>query len=111
MKPELRALSKKTILIVKMLGKLIKSARLERNMSQSDLAARLNVSRLTIINIEKGEANVSIGTVFEAATIVGIPLLGEDDQHLKANVKTISAISSILPKRGGRKRKELDNDF
>jgi transcriptional regulator with XRE-family HTH domain len=111
MKHEFRPLSKKTLLILQTLGKLIKSARLERNMSQENLAARLNVSRLTIINIEKGAANVSIGTVFEAATIVGIPLLGDDDQQLKENAKTISGISSILPKRGGRKRKELDNDF
>ncbi|MGD9592827.1 MAG: helix-turn-helix transcriptional regulator [Candidatus Berkiella sp.] len=106
-----RPLTKRTVLMLQILGKLIKSARLEGNMSQEDLAQRLNVSRLTIINIEKGTPNVSIGSVFEAATIVGVPLISDDIQQLKQHAKTISGITAILPKRSRQKRKELDNDF
>ena len=80
-------------------------------MSQEELAKRLNVSRLTVIAIEKGTATVSIGTVFEAAAIVNIPLLGDDIEQLKSTSSTITNLSSLLPKRGGRKRQELNDEF
>ncbi len=41
-------------------------------MSQTELGERVGVSRYTISCLEKGKPNVAIGTVFEAATIVGI---------------------------------------
>lgn len=110
MKSVYQPISKIAALAVTTLGKFIKAARLERNMSQEELATRLNTSRLTVISIEKGNSKVNIGAYFEAAAILGISLLGEDTQHLKENAKTISSLYSILPKRVGRK-KELDDDF
>ena len=103
--------SKMTLFALQTLGKMIKASRIQKNMSQEELAARLNVSRLTVSAIEKGGPKVAIGTFFEAAAIVGIPLLAEDSQRLRDDSKIISNFSSILPKRSGRKRKDLDDAF
>ena len=105
------SLSKVTKTIIITLGQMIKSARLEKEISQQNLADRLNVSRYTIIAIEKGDPKVAIGAFFEAAYIVGIPLLGDNLNELK-NIKiNLSNLASILPKRAGKKKEDLNDDF
>ena len=103
--------SKSTLIVLSTLAGMIKIARIERKMSQADLAKRLDVSRLTVIALEKGDAKVSIGTVIEAAVVVGVPLLGEDFQRLKSNAKLVENMCSLLPQRSGRNKKDLDDDF
>jgi transcriptional regulator with XRE-family HTH domain len=102
------SLSKVNKIALSTLGQMVKAARLERTLSQADLAARLNVSRYTIMALERGNPKVSIGAVFEAAYIVGIPLLDDDLQKTSAN---ISHLVTILPKRARRKKQEVDDDF
>lgn len=111
MKSVIHPISKKTRFVLQILGSMIKSARIELNMSQAELGQRLNISRLTVIAIEKGAPGVSIGTVFEAAFILGIPLLNEDQEELKAYSRIISHFSSLLPKRTRRKVMGVDDDF
>jgi len=96
---------------LKTLGAMIKAARLERGMSQAKLSERLGVSRYTVIALEKGEPKVGVGTVFEAATIVGIPLLASDQRELGKLATTVANLTSILPERGRRKQVALDDDF
>ncbi|MBS0286453.1 MAG: helix-turn-helix transcriptional regulator [Proteobacteria bacterium] len=103
-------LSKITRLALKTLAKSIKSARIEQKMSQENLAMRLNVSRLTVIQIEKGSAKVSIGTVFEAATILNVSLFPEESD-LKVTANRISTVSALLPKRSSRKKRDLNDEF
>lgn len=105
------SISKITIIALTTLGQMIKSARIERGISQLDLASRLNVSRYTVMSIEKGDPKVSVGVSFEAAYIVGIPLLGDDLNQLNNLSLKWSNLASILPKRVGHPRQELDNDF
>jgi transcriptional regulator with XRE-family HTH domain len=90
---------------------MIAAARKERRMSQSELARRLGVSRLTIGAIEKGSPTVAIGTVFEAAVTLGIPLLAEDKKELDGLATSIAAITRVLPKRGRGKKQVVDDDF
>lgn len=80
-------------------------------MSQSELAQRLGVSRLTVRAIEQGSPTVSLGTVFEAAVIVGIPLLAEDKRELDRLATSVAAIARVLPKRGRGKNQVVDDDF
>ncbi|CAA6818367.1 MAG: Transcriptional regulator, XRE family [uncultured Thiotrichaceae bacterium] len=98
---------------IQILGAMIKAARLERKLSQGDLAERIGVSRPTIAAIEKGKLNVSIGTVFEAAHIVGLPLMGgaEDVTQLEHVSQTVANMLKILPAKGVGKKVELDDDF
>ncbi len=97
--------------MLKTLSAMIKAARLERGMSQAELSERLGVSRYTVIALEKGEPKVGVGTVFEAATIVGIPLLANDQRELNKLATTVASLTSILPERGRRKKITLDDDF
>lgn len=48
---------------------LIKETRLKYNLTQDELAEQLNVSRQTIISLEKGRYNPSITLAFKLARI------------------------------------------
>jgi DNA-binding XRE family transcriptional regulator len=93
------------------LGQLIKIARQERGMSQEELAKRLNVSRQTVGALEKGDAQISIGTAFEAARMVGVPLLSEDKQVLNQWQAVLAGFTALLPKRVHSKKVEINDDF
>ncbi len=104
-------LSSSTRSALKTLGAMIRAARLERGMSQAELGQRLGVSRHTVITLEKGDPKVGVGTVFEAATIVGIPLLAEDQHALNKLATTVASLASVLPERGRRKQVTVRDDF
>jgi transcriptional regulator with XRE-family HTH domain len=92
------------------LGALIRAARMQQHMSQSELAQRLDVSRQTVIAIEKGSTRVAIGAVFEAATILGIPLLSNEPDEIKQWQTILQNFNAILPSRINTP-KEVDDDF
>ncbi len=104
------SLSRMSILAVKSLGQMIKNCRLERGITQQDLADRINVSRYTIIAIEGGDLKVAVGVIFEAAYIVGIPLLADSRDELKNLSLNLSNLATILPKRSVPTRKNSDED-
>lgn len=93
------------------LGQLIKVGRQQLPLSQADLAARLGVRRQTVMAIEKGSPKVAIGTVFEAALIVGVPLLSEGGEQLAQWQAALMGFHSILPARTHTKKVELKDDF
>ena len=111
MKKKSLALSSHTLSVLKTLAAMIKAARLERGMSQTELSQRLGVSRYTVIAVEKGDPKVGVGTVFEAATIVGISLLADDQHELNKLASTVASLASVLPERGRRKKVVLEDDF
>ena len=103
-------LSLRTKTTLHVFGSMIRAARLERKMPQQELAERLGVSRQTVSTLEKGDAAVAIGTVFEAAAIVGIPLLAESTSDLQHLSTTVASLATLLPERA-RTPVELDDDF
>jgi len=104
-------LSKHTTILLETLATLIKAARLERKMSQTQLAERVGVSRHTISLLEKGNTKVAIGSVFEAATVLGIPLMGNDPRQLTKVSQAIANLIPLLPAKGINKKVELDDNF
>jgi len=109
MKSKIFTLSKTGTQILKTLGMLIRAARIERGMSQNELAERLGVSRYTVMGIEKGDPKVAGGSLIEAAVIVGIPLLASTEQELEQVTSTAASLIKVLPERVGRKG--LDDDY
>lgn len=60
-------------------GQQIKHARRTRGWSVVDTAARMGISPTTYTSIERGHAGTAIGTVFNAASILGVPLFSTTD--------------------------------
>lgn len=59
--------------ILKPFGKHIKSLRLERNLSQEELAALCGLDRTYVSGIERGLRNVSIVNIFRIAEALNTP--------------------------------------
>jgi transcriptional regulator with XRE-family HTH domain len=104
MKTQLR-LSPATRTSVLTLGALISVVRRERGWTQPELAERVGISTGTLAKVEKGAPGTAIGTVFEVATILGIPLFGDLDPQL------LDQRFALVPARVRRRRVELDTDF
>ena len=96
---------------IRVLGSALKAARLDRRMTQAELAERLGTSRFTVMAIERGDPKVGVGTVFEAAAIVGLPLVASDDRMLREQARRTHALLGLLPTRVGRKPVVTDDDF
>lgn len=69
---------KKTVLLPKTrrildeLGENIKLARLRRKLSSEQVAERANISRPTLVAIEKGQPSVSIGSYLSVLQVLGL---------------------------------------
>lgn len=82
-----------------MLGLMIRSARLERNMTATELAERGGVSRPLLRRVENGDMGVSIGAVFEIAAILGVPLFEADEERLSMRLGHERRVAGFLRKR------------
>lgn len=65
-------------------GENIRLARLRRKLSSQQVADRTNISRPTLLSIEKGFAGVSIGSYLQVLVVMGLErdflLLAKDDE-------------------------------
>lgn len=58
---------------------------------------RVGVSRGVIQHVEAGEPGTSIGTAFEAAVILGIPLFDVPTSQLRALYRQKQQVNTLLP--------------
>lgn len=103
-------LSPQTREAIRILAASIRAARLRRGWTEADLAERVGVSRPTIVNVEAGHSGVAIGTVLEAATLVGVPLFTDDAERRAAYGALKSTELALLPERA-RPRRAVNDDF
>jgi transcriptional regulator with XRE-family HTH domain len=61
------------------LGQQVRLARHDRNWTAAELAARAGISVNTVLAIEAGDANPSLGNVLNVATIAGVHLFGNEN--------------------------------
>ena len=106
-----RSYSRKTRQALSILGNLIRLGRIERRMTAQSLAERAGISRTTLYSIEKGAPGPEIGTVFEVAAIVGVPLFEPDARTLAVQDKRLSEKLTLLPQSVRRPKREVDDDF
>ena len=106
-----RSYSRLTKQALSILGKLIKTGRLERKLTATELAERAGITRKTLRNIENGEAGSEIGTVFEVAVLVGVRLFDFDDRTLAMLNTRLEEKLTLLPKSVRHSRQEVDDDF
>jgi transcriptional regulator with XRE-family HTH domain len=58
--------------VVSTLGENIKLARLRRKYSTQQVSERANISRPTLLSVEKGNPNVSIGAYVKVLMVLGL---------------------------------------
>jgi transcriptional regulator with XRE-family HTH domain len=81
------------------LGQQLHQARLERGWTVIDTAGRLGVDPRTVRAIEQGSPTVTIGTVFNAAFLLGVNLFGLDPVALAAARRRGEDTLALLPAR------------
>lgn len=94
------------------LAAMIRAARIQRGMSAAKLAERIGVSRGAIQRLEAAEPGTSIGTAFEAAIVLGIPLFDVAADDLATLRKQKQDVNALLPQRAFlASHGDIDNDF
>ena len=63
-----------TTIFYRRLGEIIKRARVEFGVSQEIVAEALGLSRVSIVNIEKGRQKIQIHTLIEIVNYLDIPI-------------------------------------
>lgn len=96
---------------VKLLASHIKAVRIQKRMTAEELATRLGVSRSLVHRMESGDPACSIGTVFEAAAILGIPLFHSDLDDLQKQNRLMDEKLALIPARARALKEVIDNDF
>lgn len=74
-----RVFSHYTLDAAGVLGTQIAQARREKRWKQEELAERAGVAPFTVRKVERGDPTVALGTAFEIARLVGVPLFGAED--------------------------------
>ncbi len=96
---------------VRLLGIQIQAARRERRWSQKELAGRAGITTPTLSKIEKGDLGVAIGTVFEIAALVGVPLFHEDRARVTLDLDRATTRNALLPQRVRAPKQDVHDDF
>jgi DNA-binding XRE family transcriptional regulator len=68
-------------------------------MTLDQLAEAVGVSTRTMYSVERGEPSVSLGTYFEAASVLGIPLFSADKSELTHYLHAGQDRLALLPDR------------
>jgi transcriptional regulator with XRE-family HTH domain len=93
-----------------LLGAEIAQARIARRWTVRELAERAGVSPATLQKVERGNPSVALGTAFDVATLVGVPLFYADGSRLADEAARVRR-PTLLPRTVRHPRGELDNDF
>jgi len=94
-----RPYSSQTLEAAALLGSQIRLARIERGWTIEELAERVGATHVTIRNVERGYPGVAIGVVFEAASLVGVPLFHVDRERRDLEGAWVASRLALLPSR------------
>jgi transcriptional regulator with XRE-family HTH domain len=95
----------------RVLGAQIATARRERRWTAANLAERAGISVITLRKIEKGDPSVAIGSVFEVATLLGVPLFTPDRRELSAILDQADKQLALIPARVRARSKVVNDAF
>lgn len=100
-----------TVDAAQVLGAQIARARRARGWTAAELGERVGVSARTISSLEHGAPTVALGTAFEAATLLGVPLFGAEGPELATLARQGRETLALLPSRVYHRREPVDDDF
>lgn len=93
-----------------LLGAEITQARLARRWTVRELSERAGISPATLQKVERGKPSVALGTVFDVATLVGVPLFYADGSRL-ADEAARARRPTVLPRAVRHPKRKLENEF
>ncbi len=94
-----------------LLGQLIRKARIDKKMTAAEVADRAGLSRGLLRRIENGDPGCTLGSVFEAASVVGVRLFDADETTLSGALASNTAVMTLLPKAIRAPRAKPDDNF
>ncbi|EBY2574000.1 helix-turn-helix transcriptional regulator [Salmonella enterica subsp. enterica serovar Newport] len=110
-KPSTRTYSRYSRDAARLLGLMIRTARIERKLTVEELAERAGVSRGLVYRAEEGDMGCAIGAVFELATIVGVPLFTPDQSLMTLYTSNAEKTLSLMPRSVYHFKKVINDDF
>lgn len=111
MKGRVRLVGRTASTAAKVFGNLIAQGRRDRGMTLAQLAEAIGASPRTVYSIERGEPTVGLGTYFEAASVLGIPLFSADKSELTQFLRDGRDRLALLPDRVRAKDVQFDANF
>lgn len=106
-----RTYSRYTLEAIKLLGRLVRLARIEKKMTAQELADRAGISRSLLQRIERGDPKCALGAAFEVAAIVGVSLFEPDTDSLALENRRASDKLALLPAAVRAQVPEVKDDF
>ncbi len=100
-----------TLDAIRVLGAQIALARRERRWTAANLAERAGISVITLRKIERGDSSVVIGSVFEVATLLGVPLFTPDHRELRRILVQAEQQLALIPERVRSRHKVISDAF
>lgn len=110
-KPTNRSYSRYAREAAELLGLMIRSARIERKFTTSEVAERAGISRGLVHRIERGEMGTAIGAVFEVAAIVGLRLFDSERATLTQHLSIERDKMTLLPQSVRTGTMKVSDDF
>lgn len=95
----------------RLLGLMIRDARIDRHLTVAEVAERAGVSRGLVHRVEAGDMGCSIGAVFELAAIVGLRLFDADQATLGAHLAATRERLALLPRSVRPSGKAVKDEF
>ena len=80
-----------------LLGARVRLGRRQRRWTVDSLAERVGVSPTTLRKVERGDPSVAIGTVLEAAVLVGVTLFHDEPRWRALEAEAVAARLALLP--------------
>ncbi|MCQ8227731.1 MULTISPECIES: helix-turn-helix domain-containing protein [Pantoea] len=100
---------------IALLASLIRAERIEKQIPVSELAERAGISRGTLHRIEQGDVKCQIGSYFEIAAILGIPLFDTEVSlpSLVSHRNRVEEKLKLLPKHTSKIKssRKVKDDF
>ena len=87
-----------TLQLKKRIGARVKEARLNKKLTQAELAEAIDKAFETISNIERGKTYPNFQTLWDISQIVGVPLRDFFDQEVTADGEGAGERQSLLLK-------------
>ncbi len=91
--------SRATLEAARVLGLEVARARRARRWTAADLSERAGISLVTLRKVEQGDPSVALGTAFEVATLLGIPLFDASREELSELTTRGRERLALLPSR------------